>query len=387
MKFRSLVWIGLGLIILLAAVVSDVHRTEAQAESSCVNCHETQGKNPVRAVGQWHIQHSTLACEACHGGNPAAASQEAAHAGQTTNPLEAGTACEVCHSGTAQENVAAYKLLITPEAAATAAIEPTQPGSATDAPTPMATPSVVAAAPVAPPVNPPAAGAAGFSWLKALQFTRGPLFTAAFWFFVLGMLFRLVQALRSGWKHQTAPDKQGRAAGVLKSFLTGLLVLPFIPAIKGTFRRKPVIYTAGGLFHLGLLAVILFSKTHMSAFKGQIGIGWPVLPTAAVSWLAAIGIIAMLALLINRIVDPVLRLISGPAEWLNWLVVFLPMLTGFVLARKMLLPYEVSFSIHMLLVDILLIWIPLSRISHFFFYFFSRTIHGVEFNTRRIAAP
>jgi hypothetical protein len=63
------------------------------------------------------------------------------------------------------------------------------------------------------------------------------------------------------------------------------------------------------------------------------------------------------------------------------------MMTGFVLARKLWLPYEVSFSIHMLLVDILLIWIPLSRISHFVFYFFARTIHGVEFNTRRVANP
>jgi len=82
----------------------------------------------------------------------------------------------------------------------------------------------------------------------------------------------------------------------------------------------------------------------------------------------------------------VLRLISGPAEWLNWLLVFLPMLSGFILARKLGLPYEAAFSIHMLLVDILLVWIPLSRISHFVFYFFSRAIHGVEFHTRRAAA-
>ena len=163
-------------------------------------------------------------------------------------------------------------------------------------------------------------------------------------------------------------------------------MLPFLPGLKGAFQRRPIMYVAGGLFHLGLFAVVIFSQTHMSAWKGVIGFGWPVLPGVYLDWLAAAAIVAMLALLIYRIVDPVLRLISGPAEWVNWLLVFLPMATGFVLARQLWLPYEVSFTIHMLLVDILLIWIPLSRISHFVFYFISRTIHGVEFKSRRVAA-
>jgi nitrate reductase gamma subunit len=311
----------------------------------------------------------------------------------------------MCHPDTSQEMIAGYLALITLEAPTPAADERCsilatecaqsigQPGTPASlvTTTPASTPTDGAA--VAASQSGATGGAAGaqavggFTWMKALQFTRGPLFQAAFWFFVIGMLLRLVQALRSGWKHRVAADKTGRAAGAGKSFLTGLLVLPFIPGLKGAFQRKPVMYLAGGLFHLGLLTVILFSRTHMSAWKSQIGFGWPVLPGVAVSWLAAIGIVAMLALLINRLVDPVLRLISGPAEWLNWLMVFLPMLTGFVLARKLWLPYEVSFSIHMLLVDILLIWIPLSRISHFVFYFFSRTIHGVEFNSRRVVTP
>ena len=42
------------------------------------------------------------------------------------------------------------------------------------------------------------------------------------------------------------------------------------------------------------------------------------------------------------------------------------------------------FSLHMLAVDVLLIWIPLSRISHFMFYFFSRTIHGAQFGKRAV---
>jgi hypothetical protein len=32
-----------------------------------------------------------------------------------------------------------------------------------------------------------------------------------------------------------------------------------------------------------------------------------------------------------------------------------------------------------------LIWIPLSRISHFIFYFFARAIHGQEFGKRGVS--
>jgi nitrate reductase gamma subunit len=438
MKFRSLIWIIFGLLITSLALLAAWQPSQAQSGgSACISCHETQAQKPVRAAGQWHIQHNTLACEICHGGNPAAPSQAEAHAGQITDPLAAGMACSLCHPEDSQEKIAAYLALVTPEAAdpqsptvTAEATEPQSTAATAEATEPQSTAAPLAdgcriiatacAESTAPALEPspaitatqtsratataplPGSGSttdsgstagsaggtgSGFSWLKMLQFTRGPLFKAAFWFFVIGMLLRLIQTLHAGWKHRTAIDKTGRAAGVGKSFASGLLVLPFIPGLKGAFQRKPVIYLAGGLFHLGLLTVILLSKTHMSAWKGVIGLGWPVLPGAAVSWLAAIGLVAMLALLINRLVDPVLRLISGPAEWMNWLLVFLPMATGFVLARKLWLPYEVSFSIHMLLVDILLIWIPLSRISHFTFYFFARAIHGVEFQTRRVVNP
>jgi hypothetical protein len=47
--------------------------------------------------------------------------------------------------------------------------------------------------------------------------------------------------------------------------------------------------------------------------------------------------------------------------------------------------YEALYARHMITVDVLMIWIPLSRISHFVFYFFSRAIHGQEFGKRGVA--
>jgi len=47
-----------------------------------------------------------------------------------------------------------------------------------------------------------------------------------------------------------------------------------------------------------------------------------------------------------------------------------------------MLPYEQMFTIHVMSVNILLIWIPFSRISHFVFYFITRPRWGANFAAR-----
>jgi len=221
-------------------------------------------------------------------------------------------------------------------------------------------------------------------WTNILEFARGPFFQVALLVFIAGMVYRLVRVVSLGWQPDRIPARGSKLGGAAMAFLKSVIIWPFIPWVKNTYSRNPVIYLAGGLFHLGLFVVLILGTAHMLAWKSLLGFGWPTLPLPIVDWLAAVSIVAMIALFINRLVNPVLKLISGPAEWLNLLFVFLPMVTGYIMTHHLWFPYEVLFSLHMLAVDVLLIWIPLSRISHFMFYFFAKAIHGADFGKRAV---
>ena len=222
------------------------------------------------------------------------------------------------------------------------------------------------------------------NWTDVLAFARGPFFEVALLVFIAGMAYRLVSILFLGWQPDKVPARGSKLGGVAKSFLKGFLIWPFIPWVKNTFKRNPLIYLAGGLFHLGLFVIIFLGTAHMLVWKSLLGFGWKALPLPIVDWMAAATIVAMIALFINRLINPVLKKISGAAEWSNLLFVFLPMVTGYILTHHLWLPYEVLYSLHMISVDVLLIWIPLSRISHFMFYFFSKAIHGADFGKRAV---
>lgn len=66
--------------------------------SSCKNCHEVQGNDPVGTKGEWHVTHAFGDfCEFCHAGNVEAKTKEEAHVGLVHPMLDIKASCQSCH--------------------------------------------------------------------------------------------------------------------------------------------------------------------------------------------------------------------------------------------------------------------------------------------------
>ncbi len=103
--------------------------------SSCKNCHEVQGQDPVNTEGDWHIQHAFIdACVVCHAGNDQAADKDVAHTAMAEPLADVQAACSRCHPSDTQEKAKVYAVALGVEVG-TGSGTTASSGDATPAPT------------------------------------------------------------------------------------------------------------------------------------------------------------------------------------------------------------------------------------------------------------
>jgi len=81
--------------------------------SSCKNCHEVKGEDPVNAKGDWHISHAFGDfCEFCHAGNVQATDKAAAHEGLVEPLGDVQTNCATCHADDLETRAEKYAAVL-----------------------------------------------------------------------------------------------------------------------------------------------------------------------------------------------------------------------------------------------------------------------------------
>ena len=167
--YKLLVIITIGLA-LPAIVWLTMPQPEASAQcgsqvSSCKNCHEVQGKDPVAKKGQWHIDHAANDyCEFCHSGNVQASDKDKAHVGMVKpgDNLKAscGGMCHQDYQARADKYIAAGMMVgggaAQPPAAPSGdqtTAQPTQPAQPAAQPTQPAQPAAQPTQPAAQPAQ------------------------------------------------------------------------------------------------------------------------------------------------------------------------------------------------------------------------------------------
>ena len=208
------------------------------------------------------------------------------------------------------------------------------------------------------------------SEIEFLSWVRGTGFQIAVIIFIAGVIIRLGEILLLGRKTNLAEAKGSEMGGGLRTVVTRS-----VPD-KSTFKRSAFTIVAGYIFHIGLFVTIFLFAPHILMFKDILGFGWPSVPTPIVDALTVVSIIALLAILVHRMRDNVLRFITTTEDYLVWLLTILPLITGYIAFHRIGMTAPTLLAIHILSVQLLLIAFPFTKLMHAFTLVLARWYNG-----------
>lgn len=206
--------------------------------------------------------------------------------------------------------------------------------------------------------------------MDLLLWTKGPGFQIAVALFLLGMALRLFEIVTLGRRKDIAPADGDPVASGLRTIFSRSFPGPHI------MQRRPIVVVGGYIFHIGFFVTLLFFVPHIQLFKQGFGISWPGLPSSIVEAAAVTSLLAMVAVLICRIAQPVRRFLSTFDDYLVWTLTFLPLLTGFMAVNKLLLPYTLMLALHILSVELLMAAAPFTKLTHALTFAMARYYNG-----------
>jgi nitrate reductase gamma subunit len=211
-----------------------------------------------------------------------------------------------------------------------------------------------------------------------LEFVEGPLWWLASAVFVIGVSVRLIDIFRRGSKADLAPPNGDAFEGAIMTIIRRSWVA------KGFSKGATFHLVAGYMFHIGLFVLLLFAAPHVLFIQQQLlGFAW----TPAPHWLfivaAELAFAGLLLLWLRRMLHPVMRQISTFDDHAAALLTFIAMLTG---CMALLQAHDSLRAVHMLAVELLMIYFPFSRLMHAFTFGISRAYTGAAMGRKGVKA-
>jgi nitrate reductase gamma subunit len=207
--------------------------------------------------------------------------------------------------------------------------------------------------------------------MDLLDWARGPLLYGALTVFIVGVGWRALAFFRlPAAPVPVAPPRQafGRVKA-MSAALTRSWPRRGLPQSATLVTLNPYV------FHIGLALVFLGYAPHIAFIRRLTGLGWPALPDMVMYLSAAATIISLLLALMFRLTDPVLRKISRADDMVTWAVTMLPLVTGMAVVGaspsdyplyKPAFEYRDPIALHLLSLELLLVWFPFGKLMHAF---------------------
>jgi len=225
--------------------------------------------------------------------------------------------------------------------------------------------------------------------MELLEFARGPALGFSVAVMVLGLGWRLYGIFRLPVRADYSQARRAdTTAGGFRAVFRKMLP-PKNVKIRGAQMVNAYAY------HVALAVVAFAFAPHIAFIARHLGIRWPALPDPVTYIASAVAIVGLAIALLARFSDGVLRLVSNFDDYFSWLVTMLPLLTGMALIERPYYPAPVVapelptvpalLGLHLLSLELLLLWLPFGKLAHAVLVFVSRWRTGVDF-TRKGAA-
>ncbi len=209
--------------------------------------------------------------------------------------------------------------------------------------------------------------------MDLVGFARGPALKVALAIFCVGVVWRIVgfALLRIRF------DFNKPRTSMLKFLSGGVVTIgsrswPHSEFIARTGAGEALGYS----YHLGLFAVVLLFTPHILFLGSLFGLTWPGLPSSLITVISVLTLTLFLAVLFRRVTNPVMRMLSNFDDYFSWFITALVIVTGLAATAHIGAPYQTLLGVHILSVDVLLIWFPFGKLMHAFYIFPSRAING-----------
>ena len=226
--------------------------------------------------------------------------------------------------------------------------------------------------------------------MELLEFARGPALAFSVAVFVLGLGWRLYGIFRRPVRPEfSQPRNDATWAGGVRAIFAKML-----PPKDVTIRSVQMVNAYA--YHIALALVAFSFAPHIDFVRRYTGLHWMPLPDPVMYLATAVAILCLIIALIDRLENPVLRLLSNFDDYFSWVVTMLPLLTGMALIERPYYPPPIVapalpttpelLAVHLLSLELLLVWLPFGKLAHAALFAVSRWRSGVDF-ARKGTAP
>lgn len=213
------------------------------------------------------------------------------------------------------------------------------------------------------------------------QIVTGPLLWFSFVFFAVGCLIHITLYIKGlDWKLDRVTYTKNVSYGIKGAARSVFFWL--LPYGTRSWRVNPFFSFVFFLLHIGLIFTPIFLQAHNLILRERWGFTLWTIPDSVADVLTVCVIVCAFVILLRRVALPHVRILTGFQDILVLVIAAAPFITGFI-AYHQIGDGQFWTLIHIIAGEIMLIAIPLTKLSHVVHFFCSRIQLGIDFGVKR----